>query len=83
MMSAILKSPWRRKALGQTQNSGKWKNALHFWKPIYVPWVYSMAFTKMEGTTVNIKDKVAYSALANIQDSMVVMTELRYWYTID
>ena len=32
----------------------------------------SMAFTKMEGTTVNIKDKVAYSALANIQDSMVV-----------
>lgn len=31
----------------------------------------SMAFTKMEGTTVNIKDKVAYSALANIQDSMV------------
>ena len=32
----------------------------------------SMAFTKMEGTTVNIKDKVAYSALANIQDSMIV-----------
>jgi len=31
----------------------------------------SMAFTKMEGTTVNAKDKVAYSALANIQDSMV------------
>lgn len=31
----------------------------------------SMAFTKMEGTTVNIKDKVAYSALANIQSSMV------------
>lgn len=31
----------------------------------------SMAFTKMEGTTVNIKDKVAYSALANIQGSMV------------
>jgi secreted PhoX family phosphatase len=31
----------------------------------------SMAFTKMEGTTVNIKDKVAYSALANIVDSMV------------
>lgn len=31
----------------------------------------SMAFTKMEGTTVNIKDKVGYSALANIQDSMV------------
>lgn len=31
----------------------------------------SMAFTKMEGTTVNIKDKVAYSALANVQGSMV------------
>ena len=34
----------------------------------------SMAFTKMEGTTVNIKDKVAYSALANIQDSMIENT---------
>jgi secreted PhoX family phosphatase len=32
----------------------------------------SMAFTKMEGTTVNARDKIAYSALANIQDSMVV-----------
>jgi secreted PhoX family phosphatase len=31
----------------------------------------SMAFTKMEGTTVNAKDKIAYSALANIQDSMI------------
>lgn len=31
----------------------------------------SMAFTKMEGTTVNIKDKVAYSALQNMQSSMV------------
>lgn len=31
----------------------------------------SMAFTKMEGTTLNIKDKLAYSALANIQASMV------------
>ncbi|MDX3905457.1 MAG: DUF839 domain-containing protein [Pigmentiphaga sp.] len=31
----------------------------------------SMAFTKMEGTTVNAKDKVAYSALANIQASMI------------
>ena len=31
----------------------------------------SMAFTKMEGTTVNIQDKKAYSALANIQDSMI------------
>ena len=31
----------------------------------------SMAFTKMEGTTVNIKDKVAYSALQNCQSSMV------------
>ena len=32
----------------------------------------SMAFTKMEGTTVNAKDKIAYSAIANITDSMVV-----------
>ena len=31
----------------------------------------SMAFTKMEGTTVNVRDKVAYSALQNIQASMV------------
>lgn len=31
----------------------------------------SMAFTKMEGTTVNVKDKVAYSALQNMQKSMV------------
>jgi hypothetical protein len=31
----------------------------------------SMGFTKMEGTTVNTKDKVAYSALQNIQESMV------------
>jgi secreted PhoX family phosphatase len=31
----------------------------------------SMSFTKNEGTTVNIKDKIAYSAYANIQDSMV------------
>ncbi|NML42742.1 DUF839 domain-containing protein [Ramlibacter sp. G-1-2-2] len=31
----------------------------------------SMAFTKNEGTTLNSKDKVAYSAYANIQDSMV------------
>lgn len=31
----------------------------------------SMGFTKMEGTTVNIKDKVAYSALSYIKDSMV------------
>jgi len=30
-----------------------------------------MGFSKMEGTTVNIKDKIAYSALQNIQDSMV------------
>jgi len=32
----------------------------------------SMAFTKMEGTTVNAKDKIAYSAIANLTDSMVV-----------
>jgi len=31
----------------------------------------SMAFTKMEGTTVNARDKVAYSALQNMQASMV------------
>lgn len=31
----------------------------------------SMGFTKMEGTTVNIQDKVAYSALQNIQSAMV------------
>ncbi len=31
----------------------------------------SMGFTKMEGTTVNIKDKLAYSALQNCQASMV------------
>jgi secreted PhoX family phosphatase len=31
----------------------------------------SMGFSKMEGTTVNIKDKVAYSALSYMQDSMV------------
>lgn len=31
----------------------------------------SLGFTKMEGTTVNVKDKVAYSALQNIQSSMV------------
>ncbi len=31
----------------------------------------SLGFTKMEGTTVNIRDKVAYSALQNVQDSMV------------
>jgi secreted PhoX family phosphatase len=31
----------------------------------------SMGFTKMEGTTVNLKDKIAYSALANANGSMV------------
>ena len=31
----------------------------------------STAFTKMEGTTVNIKDKKAYSAISAIRDSMV------------
>lgn len=31
----------------------------------------SMGFSKMEGTTVNIKDKIAYSALQNVQASMV------------
>jgi len=40
----------------------------------------SMGFTKMEGTTVNIKDKVAYSALQNIVDSMVTNNTARGWY---
>ena len=31
----------------------------------------SMGFTKLEGTTVNARDKIAYSALQNIQSSMV------------
>lgn len=31
----------------------------------------TMAFSKMEGTTVNAKDKIAYSALQNMQSSMV------------
>jgi hypothetical protein len=31
----------------------------------------SMGFTKMEGTTVNLKDRIAYSALQNCQGSMV------------
>jgi len=31
----------------------------------------SMGFTKMEGTTVNVRDKLAYSALQNIEKSMV------------
>lgn len=30
----------------------------------------SMAFTKMEGTTVNVKDKVAYSAMSAIRSQM-------------
>lgn len=39
----------------------------------------SMGFSKMEGTTVNIKDKVAYSALQNIQDSMVSGNTAKGW----
>lgn len=31
----------------------------------------SMAFTKMEGTTVNTKDKIAYSAMSRVESSMV------------
>ncbi len=31
----------------------------------------SCGFTKMEGTTVNVKDKIAYQALQNVQSSMV------------
>ena len=36
----------------------------------------SMGFTKMEGTTVNIKDKVAYSALQNCITSMITGNSL-------
>ena len=32
----------------------------------------SMSFTKMEGTTLNIKDKKAYSAMARIESSMLM-----------
>ncbi|RZT36397.1 PhoX family protein [Cupriavidus agavae] len=39
----------------------------------------SMGFTKMEGTTVNIRDKVAYSALQNIVDSMVLNNTAKGW----
>lgn len=38
----------------------------------------SLGFTKMEGTTVNAKDKLAYSALQNCQDSMVVGSSKGY-----
>ncbi len=31
----------------------------------------SMGFTKMEGTTVNIKDKIAYSAMSRLEASMI------------
>ena len=31
----------------------------------------SMGFTKMEGTTVNIKDKIAYSAMSRLEKSMI------------
>lgn len=31
----------------------------------------SMGFTKLEGTAVNVKDKIAYSALQNMEKSMV------------
>ncbi|MBS1210171.1 MAG: alkaline phosphatase [Proteobacteria bacterium] len=31
----------------------------------------SMGFTKMEGTTLNVKDKIAYSAMSYIQSSML------------
>ena len=34
----------------------------------------SMGFTKMEGTTVNIKDKIAYSAMSYVQSSMIDKT---------
>ncbi len=31
----------------------------------------SMGFTKMEGTTLNVKDKIAYSAMSRLETSMV------------
>lgn len=31
----------------------------------------SLGFTKMEGTTVNVRDRVAYSAMSNVQTSML------------
>lgn len=31
----------------------------------------SLGFTKMEGTTVNVKDKIAYSAMSRIEKSMI------------
>ncbi|MDD2730278.1 alkaline phosphatase PhoX [Malikia sp.] len=31
----------------------------------------SMGFTKMEGTTVNVKDKIAYSAMSRLEKSMI------------
>ncbi len=31
----------------------------------------TMAFTKMEGTTVNAKDKIAYSAMSRVESSMI------------
>ncbi len=39
----------------------------------------SMGFTKMEGTTLNIQDKIAYSALQNMQDSMVLNNSAKGW----
>jgi secreted PhoX family phosphatase len=39
----------------------------------------SMGFTKMEGTTVNAKDKVAYSALSSCKDSMVQGNSAKGW----
>ena len=39
----------------------------------------SMGFTKMEGTTVNVKDKIAYSALQNMVDSMVLNNTAKGW----
>jgi hypothetical protein len=37
----------------------------------YAAMMGSLSFTKMEGTTVNLKDKKAYSAISAIKDSMV------------
>jgi secreted PhoX family phosphatase len=53
-------------------NAGMQKAAAFLETHRYAAYVgASLGFTKMEGTTVNIRDKVAYSALQNVQGSMV------------
>ncbi|MGB6053918.1 MAG: alkaline phosphatase PhoX [Burkholderiaceae bacterium] len=71
-------SPEHRKVVanGKTEwikvNAGMEKAAAFLETHRYAGYVgASMGFSKMEGTTVNVKDKVAYSALQNVQASMV------------